>query len=129
MPKDFDGWNKIKKEIDSGGPIIFCNPHEIWWCSLGLNIGIEANGRSETFERPVLILQVFNQEMIWVIPITSTFKKSKFYHHFVFNNRDQSLNLTQIRTISAKRLKRKIGFVSDEEFAAVMYKLSEFFKE
>ncbi|MEK7104887.1 MAG: hypothetical protein AAB868_02505 [Patescibacteria group bacterium] len=40
MEKDFDNWNKRKKEINSEEPN-FYHEKEIRWCSLGINIGNE----------------------------------------------------------------------------------------
>jgi len=60
MPKDFDCWNEIKKGIDGREKIIFCNKREIWWCSLGLNVGVEEDGKNQLFKRPVLVVKVFN---------------------------------------------------------------------
>ncbi|MFA5871014.1 MAG: hypothetical protein WC842_03995 [Candidatus Paceibacterota bacterium] len=55
--KDFDSWNIQKKKINTREKVIFCNIREIWWCSLGVNIGSEEDGKNELFERPVLILK------------------------------------------------------------------------
>ena len=62
MEKDFDKWNTEKKLIDQR--IInkdkFFYPREVWWCSAGLNIGVESNGKNKNFERPMLIIKKFN---------------------------------------------------------------------
>ena len=123
--KDFDKWNTIKQETDKKilPDDFFFYEREIWWCSLGKNIGVEVNGKDEGFERPGIILKVFNKDMIWILPITSSVKKSKFYYNFVFNNIKQSVMITQIRTISSKRLRRKIGTISDSDFKRILARL------
>ena len=78
MAKNFDSWNKIKKQVDERKINIFCNQREIWWCSLGLNVGSEEDGKNELFERPVLIINVFNRDMIRVSPLTSKNKEITF---------------------------------------------------
>jgi hypothetical protein len=87
--EDFDIWNEVKKSVNSKAlpDSFFFYEREIWWCSLGMNVGIEANGKNQTFERPVLIFKVFNREMLWVMPITSTSKRSRFYYRFSFNGK------------------------------------------
>ena len=59
MEKDFDKWNELKKKIDTREDIeeneIFIKNRQIWWCSIGLNVGSEQNGHGEVFERPVLV--------------------------------------------------------------------------
>ncbi len=127
MQKDFDSWNKIKKGVNEQilPKEFFFREREIWWCSLGVNIGIETDGKSDLFERPVLILKVFNSEMIWVMPITSVVKTAAFRYSFIFNNIKQSVVITQLRTISAKRLRRKIGTISELDFDNILRKLRE----
>jgi hypothetical protein len=36
MLKDFDKWNKIKKETDNKNVILDFHEREVWWCSLRL---------------------------------------------------------------------------------------------
>ncbi len=50
--KDFDGWNSSKKLVDISDRQVFGYPREVWWCSLGVNIGAEVDGKNEEdFER------------------------------------------------------------------------------
>ena len=45
--KEFDKWNELKKKLhNSEKPKKFYfREREIWWCSLGLNIGFEEDGK------------------------------------------------------------------------------------
>lgn len=128
--KDFDNWNDLKKNLDQIHleKNFLCHQKEIWWCSLGLNVGIEADGKNDSFERPVLVLKVFNSEMVWILPITSIAKRSPFYYEFVFKDTDQTVSLTQIKTISTKRLRRKIGIIQDKDFVFILEKVKNFLK-
>lgn len=78
--KNFNGWNEVKKITHNNNAPIgsFPKEREIWWSSVGVNIGVETDGKHETFERPVLIIRVFNQEMLWVVPVTSTMSVEDF---------------------------------------------------
>ena len=128
--KDFDKWNKVKKIIDDKivEDSVFFHERDIWWGVLGLNIGIEANGKNELFERPVLLIKVFNKDMIWCLPITSTLKDSLFYYKILVNEEENSVMTTQIRTISSKRLLRKVGMIGEGEFEEILYSLIFFLK-
>ncbi|MDO8430417.1 MAG: type II toxin-antitoxin system PemK/MazF family toxin [Candidatus Taylorbacteria bacterium] len=128
--KNFDKWNKVKKEIDEKvvPDSVFFHERDIWWCMLGVNIGIEANGKNELFERPVLLIKVFNKDMIWCLPITSTLKDSPFYHRIFFNEEERSIMTTQIRTISSKRLLRKVETLGEGDFNEILYSLISFLK-
>jgi hypothetical protein len=74
MLKDFDTWNSRKKTIDLSA----INPpyleRDIWWCSLGVNIGFEENGDNENSERPVIIFRGFSKELCWIIPLTTSIR-------------------------------------------------------
>lgn len=107
MHKDFDGWNKIKKALESRNPV-FCNTREIWWCSLGANVGTETSGKNELFERPVLVLRVYNVNSIVVVPLTSVPKDDPFHFHITYEGKDGWIILSHARTISSKRLQRKL---------------------
>ncbi|MDP3962257.1 MAG: type II toxin-antitoxin system PemK/MazF family toxin [bacterium] len=124
--KDFDKWNSLKKKIDlrEVDESIFFHERDVWWCSIGVNIGVESNGKNDFFERPVLILKVFNKDMIWCLSITSTIKASPFYYLINFETGPRSVMITQIRTVSSKRFLRKVDSVSDEDFVAIKYAVS-----
>jgi mRNA interferase MazF len=122
MEKDFDSWNSIKKAVDAK-PInrdLFFHEREVWWCSVGLNVGAESDGKHENFERPCLIIKKFNNAMLWVVPLTS---KEKMGDHFQKITHDAGVSwayISQLKTISTKRLVRKIGMVPEIEFNAVL---------
>ena len=62
MVKDFDGWNGHKKHIDAAVERPFYHTREIWWCSVGVNIGNELDGTGKQHDRPVLVIRPFNAE-------------------------------------------------------------------
>jgi uncharacterized protein YifN (PemK superfamily) len=126
MQKDFDKWNTLKKIFEKEGKEIFAHPREIWWCSLGLNLGAEIDGKNDGFERPVLVMNVYNRETMFVLPITSKEKDDKF-HYKIFvkikniNTEEEEekpvwVKLTQSRVISNKRLLRKVDLISVDDF-------------
>ena len=70
--KDFDSWNEEKKSLENvGHDILAFHEREIWWCSIGINLGDEQDGKNELFERPVLILKKFNNKVAWVLPMST----------------------------------------------------------
>lgn len=117
-----DNWNKLQKELSNMTEPIFCNRREIWWCSIGMNIGTELYGKNELFERPVLIMKVYNKETALIVPLTSKIKFGKYYSDVVFGNVTSRAVLSQARTVSTKRLSRKLGRISKENFIEVKQK-------
>lgn len=79
MQKDFKKWMGQKAEIHNNKTRPFFHEREIWFSSLGENIGFEQDGSGEKFMRPVLILRKFNNEVIWALPLTRTDKTGKYY--------------------------------------------------
>ena len=119
MQKNFDKWNEIKKNINTKPDNFGVHEREIWWVSLGVNIGVEINGKHKSFERPVLVLRKFNRQMVWILPTTSQCGDKRFYERYVFNNREYFVVLTQPRTVSTKRFIRKIGMMPKSDFERI----------
>jgi mRNA interferase MazF len=113
MEKDFDTWNVKKKRIHSIEQInTKFKEGEIWWCSAGLNIGQEIDGKHETFERPFYVLKKCNEAMFIGIPCTTNLKRGIFAYFLKILNWEFILNFSQIRSISSKRLLRRMVNVS-----------------
>lgn len=119
MQKDFDTWNKEKKVLELKDKIIYCHPREIWWSSLGLNIGIETDGKNKKFERPVLILKTYYKSAL-ILPITTIPKNDKYHYNIKVNAGYMYIKLTQARTIDIKRLLRKIDTVPKNIFMNIL---------
>ena len=72
MQKDFDRWNEKKKRINRSAFIDYVNEREVWWCTLGVNVGSEQDGSLDVFERPILVVRKFNKDTVLVVPLTSS---------------------------------------------------------
>ncbi|MCF7865227.1 MAG: type II toxin-antitoxin system PemK/MazF family toxin [Candidatus Pacebacteria bacterium] len=120
MEKDFDLWNLEKQKIDK--KILqdfYFSEREIWWCSIGTNIGVESNGKNSKFERPVLILNKFNGLMLWVLPLTTKDKTNSPHYTRIENPTVAWVSLTQIKCVSSLRLLRKICTLNNEDFSRI----------
>ena len=117
----FAEWTKLKVKIHlkEGGRFYFYE-REVWWASLGLNIGYEQDGKNEGFERPVLVLKKQSRHLLWVIPLTGKEKNDRFHCTFLYQGhgiqKEGYAIISQLRSISSKRLKRKMGVASKAEF-------------
>lgn len=121
-------WTKLKirlqQKINEGS--IFYRQREIWWCSLGVNIGHEQDGKGISFQRPILILKGFNPHLLWVLPISTQVKRGKYYHTTEYKNQTYNIILSQLKLISTKRLLRKIRTMPKDEFKEVKKKIKSF---
>lgn len=125
MEKDFYRWSKLKNELERKRKKLFFHEREIWFCSLGTNIGHEQDGKQNLYERPILIVKKFNQNLFWAIPITSTQKTGSYYFSIPYNSKDYSAILSQLRILDKKRLQRKIYMISKEEHQMLKNKLQD----
>lgn len=117
MKKDFQKWHTKKTIISEVEKRPFFHEKEIWFCCVGANVGFEQDGIGEDFQRPVVIIRKFNNEIFWAIPLSKTEKRNRYYFEFPFNDTIASVAiLSQIRLIDAQRLSRKIGGYERERF-------------
>lgn len=129
MEKDFDRWNEIKKSVHAGLDHFGVHEREIWWLSVGVNVGVEIDGKHGKFERPALVLKKFNRQMAWVLPTTTRGKDARFYEKFSFGGKEYFAVLTQLHTVSTKRFIRKIGMMPQSDFARISASMARFFQE
>ena len=128
MPQSFeyDKWNKNKQNINASRlSSIYFREREIWWCSIGLNVGLEENGKGELFNRPVLILKKYGSKVFIGIPVSSTQKIGSFYYSFKLKNQNRVCLLTHIRLFDARRLTQKIETLSEIDFQNIRKALKD----
>jgi len=128
--KDFHGWHKLKQNLHdrqgTGVPTI--KEREVWWCSIGVNVGDEEDGHNELYNRPVLVVRKFNSRIFWGVPLTTKIKESKLYFPIEFKEEKICAMLSHLRLYDTKRLtshKSKMGKLPDNQFEAVKAALKE----
>jgi mRNA interferase MazF len=122
MDKDFDRWNEIKKKTDSTTFTDFVHARDVWWCALGVNVGVEQDGKHDTFERPILVLRKFNKDMVLAVPLSTRVKKNPYSVVFTHGSGEFSALISQVRIISTKRLKRYMYKMSSGIFDEIREK-------
>jgi mRNA interferase MazF len=103
--------------VDRGA--VYFEEREIWWASLGENVGSEANGKNFRFERPVVVLRKFSSDMFLAVPCTTKLKNGSWYHPFLIDREERRAVMSQIRSVSSRRLIRKLGNMTSDDFAAL----------
>ena len=119
--KRFDEWNIVKSKLHKNGKLPSIKEREVWWCSVGENIGTEINGKKERFNRPVLVFRKLSRFGFIGIPLTSK-NKDKFpewYAKFTFKDTTEWAALCQIRYFSASRVHNKMGSISKSDFQTI----------
>ncbi len=125
---EFENWHKLKQDIHSSKSRLHFRQGEIWFVSIGQNIGYEVFGKGEQFLRPVLVFRKINKSTFLSIPLTSKIKEDKYHFVINFKDKENSAMLSQIRTIDAKRLSYKIGSLEKSVFENLEKAFVEFFK-
>ena len=118
--KHFEEWIDVKEEIHFKNVPHTINEGDIWWCAIGENVGIEINGKSDTFARPVLILKKLSHQGFLGVPLTSQKHDGSWYAHFIFKDKNQYAALCQIRVFSTSRLYKKMGMVPKSDLQIVI---------
>lgn len=120
MKKNFDLWNRRKKEIHSFGTYAFYHPREVWWCVLGVNVGFEQDGKGIGNQRPVLIIKGFSLFTCLIVPLTTSLKNNPYQvpAGFIAGKEAQAI-ISQIRLIDTKRLVEKMETVKQDTFDSI----------
>lgn len=117
MEKNFDKWNESKKKLHGENIAPFYHEREIWWCSIGVNVGFEQDGTGNNFDRPIVVIRGFNKSTFFGIGLTGKKKVGKYYFYLgKIEDRDATAVLSQVRLLDSKRLVRKIGLLDEVQF-------------
>ena len=125
--KRFSEWNELKIIQDNKpSKVVFCKEREIWWITLGLNIGDEEDGKGEMFARPVLVVKKFNNNIFWGCALSTKIKEGNNYYITV-NTKEgpQSVIISQLRLCDTKRLGEKMDIISKVDFLKIKTAIKE----
>jgi len=124
--KKHDEWNSVKKNLEKKKSRIYYKEREIYWANIGENIGSEQNGKGDDFTRPLLIFKKFSNDIFFGIPLSTQVKEGNWFFEFSFKDEELSTALlVQSRLFDIKRLDKKIGKISVEDFSMLKIKFKE----
>jgi len=121
--KNYKDWHDRVPEINSYIFNDYFYEKEVWWCSLGINIGSEQDGKHSSFERPVLILKKINKDLLWVVPLSTKISTNYYRINTRSTGQESQVTISQIRAISSKRLLRKISQIDMTEFVIIIFRI------
>lgn len=115
----FDNWNSYKKNLNNKKhKPPFVKEGQIWWCTIGINIGYEMNGK-EDFVRPVIILKKLSREMFLICPLTSKEKTGSWFVRVSHGKHISYACINQIKVIDYKRLRDMQSTLDDVDLGQV----------
>ena len=121
MLKRFLEWIRVKEKIhfhDNKPP--FFKEGEMWWVYMGDNVGSEINGKGDKFTRPVVIYKKLCDKIFLAIPVSTKKKSGTWYVPFIQSGINEVALLAQVRVLSYKRLKEKIGEVDESDMSNII---------
>ena len=87
------------------------------------------DGKGESFNRPCLIADVFSDRLALVFPMTTSTKKAPGYVPFTLaDGRKVSVCIHQARTISPKRILKRIQVVSSNKLKEMKSHYKKFYR-
>jgi mRNA-degrading endonuclease toxin of MazEF toxin-antitoxin module len=117
MHKDYARWNAHKQKLETAAQRPFYHAREIWWCSVGVNVGNEIDGTGKEYDRPVLIIRPFNAETFFGVALVGHARTGRYYYPLgQVGDRDAAANLSQARLFDTKRLIRKMGMLDERTY-------------
>ena len=118
--KRFPEWLEVKATLDEVGRIVDISEGQVWWAAIGENVGVEINGKSKFFSRPVLIYKKLSKFGFLGIPTTSQKHEGSWYVPFKLRGKTNYAVLSQARALSVSRLYRTpVGKVSRTDFEKI----------
>lgn len=125
--KLLEKWFPVKEQKHNTKPkkIQLVSEGDIWWTAVGENVGVEINGKSKYFSRPVLVFKKLSHLGFLGVPMTSQIHEGSWYTKIKFQNKIICAVLAQIRVFSAARLYDRMGQIDESDMA----KITEGFKE
>jgi len=125
----FDEWNTLKKKLHQKEEVIHFKEGEVYFLSVGKNIGYEVYGKAELFLRPVLVYKKLTKQTFLGIPLTSQTKEGSFYFSFNYKQGKTSTAMFhQIRVFDIKRSEYYSGKISKNTMKNLKIALKEFMK-
>jgi len=118
--KRFLAWIGLKQILHEAAhqpPLV--SEGDIWWASIGENVGSEINGKSDLFSRPVVILRKLSHGFYFVVPTTTRERSGSWFVPFRQQAKSMVACLHQVRSIDHRRLSSKLGTMDDEDFERV----------
>jgi len=118
--KRFLEWVGLKERLHSKickAPYV--SEGEVWWASIGENVGSEINGKSQLFTRPVIIFKKLTHSYYFVIPATTKEKSGSWYVPYDQGGVKANACLHHARSIDYRRLFSRLGELEASDLAKI----------
>lgn len=121
--KHFTEWIGIKETLHTSQRMPRIHEGEVYWCSFGENVGVEINGKSVLFTRPVIVCKKLSRYGFIGIPLTSQKHEGSWYVGFKFHDKEEIAVLSQLRAFSVSRLHSRMGRIDEADMSKIKHGL------
>ena len=111
---------KVKSDIHGKEKVRKINEGDVVWAAIGENVGVEIDGKSEKYSRPVVVLRKHTERCFTGVPLTSQPHNGSWYVDFEFQGRKQIAVLIQARLMDTARVYNRIGKLSTNDYNEVL---------
>ena len=127
MKKDFDNWNIEKKNANNNKGRYY-HEREVWWCTLGVNIGYEQDGLGRSFQRPVLVIKGLSSNTCVVAPLTTSESTHPMRISLgEINGKRAFVIISQLRVVDTRRFTERLHVLNKEIFDGVQKAVRKLF--
>jgi hypothetical protein len=128
MKQKFNNWNELKQKLEKKEIISF-KQGEIYFMSVGQNIGYEVYGKKDLYLRPVLVYRKLSKQTFIGIPLSSKQKDGTYFFTFRYTQKTLSTALlNQIRVFDIKRHAYYDGKIKISDLKQIEIKLIDLLK-
>lgn len=114
---EIKNWLELKIRLWTKKDEVVFKQGEIWWCSLGFNLGEEIFGKGEKF----------TANSFMGLPLTTHGKNGSWYVEIETKGFKRWALLNQARILDKKRLTNKIDSINKADFGKVKKRFIEFY--
>ena len=128
--KDYKQWMKRKASIHNRQLYRYVNEGDVVWVAVGENVGVEIDGKSKKYSRPVVVLRKHSAKCFTGLPLTTkTHHVGDWYEHFEFQGRQEVAVLIQAKLFDASRVYSRIGKLSRNDYQRVLSQFVNLFEK
>lgn len=126
--KRFFEWIKLKQKLDGKQKRApYVSESDVWWASVGENVGAEIDGKSQYFSRPVIIVKKLSRGFYFVVPTTTQKRTGSWYVSYWHQGLEITACLHQVRAIDFRRLHSKLGELDSHDFERIKYAMKKLY--
>lgn len=122
----FDAWNAEQQRLDARKVEPLFREGEVWWCALGVGVGVEIQGKGAHFTRPVVVLRKLSGAGCIVAPFTTQERRGDWFHPLDWGQGPRWVMLSQMRLVSAQRLSNRVATLGSGELQDLRRALKAF---